>query len=61
MYATINPVVAYEILPNLSFGIGPTINYAQAKFERALGILPGDQFKFQGDDIDFGFNAGLLW
>lgn len=61
LYASINPVVAWQVHPTFSIGIGPTINYSEAEFKRGIGLLPTDQFKFQGDDTDFGFNAGLLW
>lgn len=61
IYATINPVVAYQVHPTLSLAIGPTINYSKASLERGIGILPGDQFYFKGDGMDYGFNAGLLW
>lgn len=61
LYATINPVIAWKIDPTLSIAIGPTINYSKANFERGIGMIPGDQFKFNGDGMDFGFNAGLRW
>ena len=61
LYATINPVVAWQIHPTLSIGIGPTINYSQAELERGIGLTPGDRFKFRGDGVDYGFNAGVLW
>lgn len=61
LYSSINPVIAYQIHPTLSIGIGPTIDYSEAKFERAIGVIPDDFFKFQGDGMDYGFNAGILW
>lgn len=61
IYATINPVVAYQVHPTLSLAIGPTINYSKASLERGIGLLPGDQFRFKGDGMDYGFNAGLFW
>jgi len=60
-YLTINPVVAYEILPNLSIGVGPTINYSDANFQQGIGLFPGDQFKVEGSGWDYGFNAGIRW
>src|SRR4029078_11305215 len=30
LYASVNPVVAWQIHKTLSFGIGPTINYSEA-------------------------------
>ena len=61
LYLSINPVIAWRINSTLSVGIGPTINYSQATFKRAIGILPGAQFKFDGDSPGYGFNAGILW
>jgi long-chain fatty acid transport protein len=61
LYATVNPVVAWKPFSTFSIAVGPTINYSQAKFERGIGLGPGDQFRFKGDGWDFGFNAGLLW
>lgn len=60
-YICFNPVVAWQICPDLSFAIGPTINYSKAEFKRGLGFFPGDYFKFDGDGMGYGFNAGLLW
>ena len=61
LYLTINPVVAWKILSNLSVAIGPTINYSKAHFERGIGLIPNDQFKMSGDGWDYGFNVGVLW
>ena len=58
LYATVNPVIAWQIVSNLSIAIGPTLNYAKADFNR--GPAPG-QFHFVGDGFDAGFNAGLFW
>jgi long-chain fatty acid transport protein len=60
-YLCINPVIAWRINHTLSIGIGPTINYSQADFTRAIGLSPGDQFNISGDGTSFGFNAGVLW
>jgi len=54
-------VVAWQIHPTFSIGIGPTINYSDASFQRGIGFFPGDYFKFTGDGFGYGFNAGLLW
>lgn len=61
LYACFNPVIAWRVCHTLSIAAGPTINYSQAEFKRAIGLLPGDQFKFNGDATGFGFNAGILW
>jgi long-chain fatty acid transport protein len=61
LYLCFNPVVAWKIDPSLSIAIGPTINYSSATYQRALGVLPHDQFNVDGDGMGYGFNAGLLW
>jgi long-chain fatty acid transport protein len=62
-YFTINPAVAYEVLPNLSLGAGVTFNYAKADLRQGLvwPAQPYDEFKFEGDGWDVGYNLGLLW
>jgi len=59
-YLTLNPVMAVQVTRSLSVGIGATINYGKAELERGV-FAPGDQFRFEGDDVAYGFNAGLLW
>lgn len=59
-YACFNPVIAWKVHRTLSIAIGPTINYSQATFKQAIPIV-GGQFKFDGDGLDYGFNAGILW
>src|SRR5258705_3608257 len=62
LYACVNPVIAWRVLPSLSIAIGPTINYSQATLKQGITDLnPADQFRFKGDGWDFGFNAGLRW
>jgi long-chain fatty acid transport protein len=62
LYACVNPVAAWQILPSLSIGGGPTINYSKAIFERGVTPRPDtDQFRFVGNDVAFGFNAGVRW
>jgi long-chain fatty acid transport protein len=61
LYLCFNPVVAWKVGPTLSLGIGPTINYSSATFERAIGMITNDQFKVDGDGTGYGFNVGLLW
>lgn len=62
-YLSINPVVAWQVLPNLSIGGGITINYAAA--ETRAGLVwpdqPNDRFRFKGDGWDVGYNLGVLW
>jgi long-chain fatty acid transport protein len=59
-YVTINPVVAWRPHPTLSIAVGPTFDYSEGKLRQGVAVSPY-QFKFKGDDIAFGFNAGLLW
>lgn len=59
-YITINPVLAWKAHPTLSLAIGPNLNYSDIEIKRGLAA-PNDNFKFKGDDIGFGFNAGILW
>lgn len=59
-YITINPVIAWKPISSLALGFGPNINYSDIEIRRGLAA-PNDNFKFKGDDIGFGFNAGILW
>lgn len=61
LYACFNPVVAYEVIPGLSLAAGLTLNYSDVSLKRHIGILPGDQFRYDGDGVACGFNLGLLW
>lgn len=61
LYASFNPVVAYEISDTLSVGAGLTLNYSDINFERSMGLAPGDEFDFEGDGYATGFNLGILW
>ena len=72
LYLSLNPVVAWKILPNLSLGAGPTFNYSDAKFQRRIAFdeigfignplpIPGSEFKLRGNGWAYGFNAGVLW
>jgi long-chain fatty acid transport protein len=65
VYMTLNPIVAWKVLPSLSIGAGPTFNYSRLKLVQGLlpspNLIPGDQAEFEGNDWGFGFNAGLLW
>lgn len=59
-YITLNPVIAYKVLPSLSLAVGPTFNYSKIDIKQGL-IAPGDQLQFTGSGISYGFNAGALW
>jgi long-chain fatty acid transport protein len=65
-YLTINPVVAWKVVPSLSIAAGPTFNYSTVDFIQGLlpvpyPSIPGAQAEFKGDNWSCGFNAGVLW
>jgi long-chain fatty acid transport protein len=64
-YVTLNPVVAWKIIPSLSIAAGPTFNYSQISLSQGVlpipNLLPGDQAKFEGNNWSYGFNVGVLW
>jgi long-chain fatty acid transport protein len=62
-YSTINPVIAYKLLPSLSLGAGATFNYGKIDLEQGLRpfAAPLNYFLFKGLGWSFGYNAGLLW
>jgi long-chain fatty acid transport protein len=60
--ATINPVVAFQLLPQLSIGGGVMVNYANIDLRQGLTPTPNnDLFRFTGNGWDVGYNLGLLW
>ncbi len=61
-YLTINPVVSWQVCSNLSIAAGPTINYGSL-FLNQEPFAPGAgaDFRFHGNDVAPGFNAGVLW
>jgi long-chain fatty acid transport protein len=60
-YVTVNPVIAWQALSSLSIAAGANVNASKFRLRQAIGILPGDEFSFKGDDYALGFNAGILW
>jgi long-chain fatty acid transport protein len=60
LYLCLNPVVAVQLHRTLSVGVGPTINYSEVSLTRGI-VVPGDRFKFEGDGMGYGFNAGVRW
>jgi long-chain fatty acid transport protein len=59
-YVSVNPVVAWQIHPTLSLAIGPTINASRIRLLQGVAVRD-DEFKFKGEGVDYGFNAGLRW
>ena len=60
-YITIAPTIAWKISDQLSIGAGLQVNRVDADLASGIGIVPNDEFRFQGDDTSFGYNLGLLW
>ncbi len=65
-YVRLNPVIAYQPIPTLSFAAGPMFDYAQAELKSSylLGpptVVGPSQFRFRGRDVAAGFNGGILW
>ena len=61
LYATLNPVVAYQVNESLSVAAGLTINYSDVMFQQALGPGGAGQFRYDGDDISIGYTLGVLY
>jgi long-chain fatty acid transport protein len=60
MYVTASPVAAWKFNDQLSIAAGPMINWSRAFFSNGI-FTPGDEFKFKGTGVSFGFVAGLLY
>lgn len=56
-YYTLNPVIAWQIIPSLSVAAGPTLNFSEADIKE----FPGFVNHFRGRDTAAGFNTGVLW
>jgi long-chain fatty acid transport protein len=61
LYATLNPVVAFQVSDSLSLAAGLTINYSEVEFQQALAPGGSGQFRYEGDDVAIGFNLGILY
>ncbi len=62
LYTSVNPTVAWKVNDQLSLAAGVTINYAKAALRQ--GLVSGavfDELRFQGDDTDVGYIAGVRW
>lgn len=59
----INPVLALKLSPRFYLGGGIVINYSYADLRRGLFSSDpnADQFRFEGDGWDVGYNLGALW
>lgn len=61
---TVNPVIAFSIMPNVAVAAGIDILFADAELNKMLNLsnlfLPDIHQKLEGDDSGLGFNLGLL-
>ena len=53
-------MLAWKVTERFSIAAGLTINHASASLVQGV-FSRGDQFRFDGSDTTFGFNAGLMW
>ena len=56
---TIQPAISYQVNDKISVGFGPTFNRIEALLTRAAGFGSTDTAKLEGDDIGYGYNAGV--
>ncbi|WP_022962638.1 OmpP1/FadL family transporter [Halopseudomonas pelagia] len=58
---TLQPTLSYRINDRISVGFGPTINHLEGTLTSAVALGASDgNVNIQGDDIGYGFNAGVL-
>jgi len=61
----LNPVIAYRLLPWLSFGAGFSVQWAKLKQELAINNvidqLPDGLMKYEATNFGFGGNCGVLF
>ncbi|HEY2329876.1 MAG TPA: outer membrane protein transport protein [Verrucomicrobiae bacterium] len=63
-YITINPVVAWKILPSLSIAAGPMVNYVDMNLNQGLDATAApfaNHFRFTGTGWSVGYNLGARW
>ncbi len=63
-YVTINPVLAWKILPSLSIAAGPMVNYVDMNTDQGLDVFPKpliNYFRFSGSGWSAGYNVGARW
>jgi long-chain fatty acid transport protein len=64
-YVTINPVVAWKVLPSLSIGAGAMANYVDMHTSQGFPVPASSPFinffDFHGSGWSAGYNAGVLW
>lgn len=59
---TLQPTLSYKVNDRVSIGFGPTINRIEGTLTSAVftGTGSDGNVDIQGDDIGYGFNAGVL-
>lgn len=65
-YVTLNPAVAWKVLPSLSIGAGAMVNYVKMKttqgYPAPFGAFNQNNFfDFKGSGWSVGYNAGIQW
>jgi long-chain fatty acid transport protein len=64
-YVTINPTVAWRILPSLSIGAGAMVNYVDMTTLQGVPGPPSslfiNYFDFKGSGWSAGYDVGILW
>lgn len=63
-YLRLNPVIAYQLAPNLSIAAGALLDFGQIKLEQGLlrRVAPFENFfRFSGQGYSAGYNVGILW
>ncbi len=65
-YITINPSVAWKVLPSLSIGGGAMVNYVKLKTSQGYPVPLGhfqenNFFDFKGSGWSVGYDAGIHW
>lgn len=54
------PTVSYRVAPGILVGAGLQVEYIDAQLRQATGIANGPTSAIKGDDVGFGFTAGIL-
>lgn len=60
----VNPMVSYNVLPNLALAVGLQAQYAKITFKTnptTAGLPSQSNQGFEVDDVGFGGTAGILW
>lgn len=59
---SLQPAIAYKISPDVSLGLGVSINHLEGLLSADITTLaPNSHLEVTGDDIAMGYNIGVLW